>query len=214
LIPDELLRVYQINRIFLNKYGYLKSIKYKLPTNSNKEPIPWYTYSAIEYINQFDLKDKNIFEYGTGYSSLYFAQKVKEIITVEDDEEWFKKISKNKPNNLNILFKEEKSNYLSSIEKLNKKFDIIIIDASYRLDCCAYVKNNLNSGGMVILDNSDWFNNCADYLREELNLIQVDFSGFGPINGYTWTTSLFLTRDFNFKVINNKQPQMPIGGII
>jgi hypothetical protein len=31
------------------------------------------------------------------------------------------------------------------------------------------------------------------------DLIQVDFYGFCPMNNYTKTTSLFLSRDFNFK---------------
>jgi hypothetical protein len=35
-------------------------------------------------------------------------------------------------------------------------------------------------------------------------MIQVDFFGFGPINDYTWTTSIFFSRDFDFKPINGE----------
>jgi len=49
-------------------------------------------------------------------------------------------------------------------------------------------------------------------LREH-NLIQVDFSGFGPCNNYTWTTSLFFSRNFNFKTSCFNQPLQPIGGL-
>jgi len=208
-----LINTYRINKIILKKYGYLKSVKLRLSVNKNEEPIPWYTYSAIEYINQLDLKDKTVFEYGSGYSSLFFARKTKNVVSIEDNKEWFEKIDENKPENLNILYKKDKEEYLSSLDKMNKKFDIIVIDASYRLDCCDHIKNNLNNGGIVILDNSDWYNDCASYLRDKLNLIQVDFSGIGPINNYTWVTSLFFTRDFNFKMVDNVGPLTPIGGI-
>jgi len=44
-------------------------------------------------------------------------------------------------------------------------------------------------------------------------LIEVDFHGFGPINAYTWTTSIFISRNFNFKPINKEQPNFSIAGI-
>ncbi|MCL0042054.1 hypothetical protein M1N12_03225, partial [Peptococcaceae bacterium] len=31
-------------------------------------------------------------------------------------------------------------------------------------------------------------------------------TGFGPINGYTWTTSFFFHREFNFKPLHSRQP--------
>lgn len=67
-------------------------------------------------------------------------------------------------------------------------------------------KLSIGGGGIVILDNSDWFRETSKYLREKLDLIEIDFHGFGPINDYTWTTSVFITRNFRFKPIDNIQP--------
>jgi len=66
---------------------------------------------------------------------------------------------------------------------------------------------------MVILDNSDWYRETAKYLRENLDMIEVDFHGFGPINDYTWTTSVFLSRNYRFKSNNNVQPHFSISAI-
>jgi len=66
---------------------------------------------------------------------------------------------------------------------------------------------------LVILDNSDRYKETSKYLREELDLIEVDFHGFGPINNYTWTTSIFLSRNFKFKAIDNSQPNYSISGL-
>jgi len=213
IIPKNILNIYGINKIFLNKYGYVKTIQLKLPINKNDEPIPWYTYPAIEYLNQLDLKDKAIFEYGTGNSSLFFAKKSKNVTSVEDNKEWFDKIIKNKPDNLNVIYQKDKNDYLSSITKLDKKFDIIVIDANYRLECCSYVKLFLEDDGLVILDNSERDQDCAKYLRDNLDLIEIDFFGIGPINNYAWTTSIFFSRKVVLKTVSDTQPTIPLGGL-
>jgi hypothetical protein len=41
--------------------------------------------------------------------------------------------------------------------------------------------------------------------------IEIDFHGFGPINDYTWTTSLFLDREIALEP-KSIQPTIPIGG--
>lgn len=206
--------VYALCVILIEQYGFLKSVKAKLPINAEGAPIPWYTYPAIEYISQLDLSNKKIFEYGVGHSSLFFANRAKYVTSVEDNKEWFEKIEKQKPNNLNIIYEAEKDAYIQSIAKQNTLFDIIVIDASHRFDCCTYVKNFLAPGGFIILDNSDWCQKEANYLRNELDLIQVDFCGFGPINTWSWVTSIFMQRDFNFSTASKTQPQKPLGGTI
>ena len=60
---------------------------------------------------------------------------------------------------------------------------------------------------MIILDDSDRINTSREYVRavgtlREADLIQVDFYGFCPMNCYTKTTSLFLTRRFPVQPIN------------
>jgi hypothetical protein len=50
----------------------------------------------------------------------------------------------------------------------------------------------LAGGMMIILDNSDWFPETVDVLRSTLGWFELDFHGFGPINGYTWTTTIFI----------------------
>lgn len=107
---------------------------------------------------------------------------------------------------------ENKADYSSIIIKLDRQFDVIIIDGQFRYACVRNAIRCLKEGGMIILDNSDWYPNVSSFLRDN-NLIEVDFSGFGPVNNYTWTTSLYLTRDFRFRSLNPIQPVPPIGSI-
>jgi hypothetical protein len=50
-------------------------------------------------------------------------------------------------------------------------------------------------------------------MLREMNLAQIDFNGFGPINAYAWTTSLFLPRDFAIGRRDPTEPPRPIGGL-
>jgi hypothetical protein len=45
-------------------------------------------------------------------------------------------------------------------------------------------------------------------------LIQVDFSGYGPVNNYTWTTSLFLRPGVKLKPIGPRMPQPAIASLV
>jgi len=65
-----------------HKYGYALSNLNQRPINIGNEELPWFTYPAIEYISQFDLKDKSMFEWGSGYSSIFFARRCKNIISI------------------------------------------------------------------------------------------------------------------------------------
>jgi hypothetical protein len=73
-------------------YNQLTSMKKRSCIDKNNNPIPWYTYPAIEYLNNLDFIDKNVFEYGSGNSSLWWKEKCKKIISIEADEKWFSKI--------------------------------------------------------------------------------------------------------------------------
>ncbi|WP_147289248.1 hypothetical protein [Helicobacter sp. MIT 99-5507] len=163
---------------------------------------------------------------GGGSSSLYWSARAKEVTTIESDKEWFDTIkSQMKPNNhlhlKTAINTNPNDDYAKFPLTLNKKFDIAIIDGGgifgkdTRMLCAKVVLDILNTqskdGVMVILDNADWYNGIAKFLREN-DFIQIDFSGFGAINCYTWTTSIFLSRNFAFKPLD-RQPNYSISAI-
>ncbi len=196
--------------IIENKYGHKQTRQLGIPCNSESEPIPWYTYPAIEYIQQLDLTNLKVFEWGAGNSSLFFANRTKEVYSVESDKDWFNDISKRKLINNTIFLETEKDSYVAKISTLNKIFDIIIIDGKYRKECSEICLNYLSENSMIILDNSDRHPDIAKTFREQ-NLLEIDMHGLGPINNYTWTTSLFFKRNIKLNPVGN-QPIIPIGG--
>ncbi len=176
------------------------------------EPIPWYTYPAIDYIKRVDFSHRTIFEYGSGNSTLFWGKRASKVISVEDNPKWFQEIAKKASPNILIKLITKKLEYVNEIMNYPYKFDVIIIDGEHsRFQCAQKAMLKLNNGGMIILDNSENYFKTANTLRES-GLIQIDMTGFGPIQGNTWTTSFFLNRDFIFYPIGIDQPSPVIGG--
>jgi hypothetical protein len=201
-------------KILALEYGQYRTIKYWQCIDKYGDTIPWFTYPAIEYLSHLYLSEYSVFEYGSGYSTLYWMNRVKEIVSVEHDKKWYEEIKLKINNKVIYLFIEEDSDkYVNVIINFDKKFDIYIIDGKWREECAKKVVEHINryGGGMVIFDNSDWYPKTVEFLRNNLNWIEVDFHGFGPINNYTWTTSFFINPQHRFKYAKNLNSQ---GGII
>jgi hypothetical protein len=194
------------------KYGQWRSVKNRMAEDAKGQPNPWYTYPAIEYLNSFNFTQLNVFEFGTGNSSLYWSSRAKSLVSVEDNLEWYEIVNKNKRNNQTVIHCSEKEAYVNALAAQNTDFDIIVIDGNHRLSCAIEAMKMIKPDGIILLDNSDRLieKECGKLFRDN-GFIQIDFSGFGPINGYCWTTSIFLKSSKLFS--ENFLGPAPIGGL-
>jgi hypothetical protein len=182
----------------------------KLPVAADGSPLPWYTYPAIEYCNQLNATSLNIFEYGSGNSSLYWAHKGAKVWSVEHDPVWYENMRTKSAQLCGLWLQTDRESYAASIKDVGLAFDIVIIDGAWRNECAAVALAYIRKDGLVILDNSDWYTDVAEFLRSH-SFFQVDFNGFGPVNDYCWTTSVFLP--FQSPYIERLRQPQPIGGI-
>lgn len=58
--------------------------------NSVKDELPWITFNAIDYLQNYLKQDSKVLEYGGGGSTLFFLKNKAHVFTVEHDENWFK----------------------------------------------------------------------------------------------------------------------------
>ena len=217
LIPDRLKKILRNFSILAFDYGQLKTIKSGCCIDKNNQKIPWYTYPAVEYLQSLDLTGRSVLEYGCGNSSFFWSRKAGKVVSVEHDRVWYEKILPTLESNMQLIFSADGPGYENPAEISGKKFDVIIIDANRRPECAHVVDRYLDQqhpeGFMIILDNSDWFKNTADYLRQKFDMIQVDFHGFGPINNHTWTTSVLFSRNFRTKPAELHLPAFSIASL-
>lgn len=205
--------------VWRNDFAVERSIDEQVCADKDGQPIPWYTYPAIEFLSQFDYHDKNVFEYGCGYSSSFWSKRAQKVISIEDNETWYKKWKAEFPfDNLIIKLRPEGSDYFQAIQETDDFFDVIIIDGKCRAECAKSALSRFKDGGIIILDDSDRINTSQEYVSavqvlKEANLLQVDFYGFCPMNNYTKTTSVFFSRNFNFPTRSLLQPMNGIGNL-
>ena len=89
---------------YLYDIGWINSFKNKMPMDRNCNPLPWVTYSFMEFIyERLDCK-MDIFEFGAGNSTLWYASKVNTVTSVEHDQIWYKKIQNDMPANVYINY--------------------------------------------------------------------------------------------------------------
>jgi hypothetical protein len=188
-----LKQVSNFKKLALN-YGQWRTIRDWSSVDKSGAPIPWFTYPTTEFLSHLDLSSLKVFEYGSGNSTLWWAARSKQVTSVEDDELWYEKI-KLLLKSQNVEYRLEK-NPLKYFTSATNDFEVLIVDGSYRHECLNHIVNlkKIKTGVcvMLIFDNSDWYPNTMRFLQEKLGWMQIDFHGFGPINNYTWTTSIFI----------------------
>ena len=195
-------------------YGHLKSVRTGSAIDAAGDPLPWYTYPAIEFLRQFDFSNSRVFEYGAGNSTLFWATRAAAVVSVEDEEGWYGRLRSLVPSNCTLVYEPDLKRYPETINKFSEPFDLIVVDGPARtrtrLKCARAAVQRLKPGGLIILDNADWLPESARFLRES-DLLQIDMSGFIPIGAHTQTTSLFFHRDCRLRLRSDRQP-LPSAG--
>ena len=182
----------------LKQKGWFKAFRQKSSIDKSGNPLPWLTYSFIDFIkNRLD-KEMNIFEFGSGNSTLFFSKKVKSVTAVEHNRKWFSMIKPKAPSNVKIIFRELKigGEYSNSINDENINYDIIIIDGEDRENCIYNSLKKLQDNGVFILDDSE----RKEYQQSILllmknNFKKIDFWGMAPGVLFNKCTTLFYKTD-------------------
>lgn len=179
---------------YLNEIGWFDSFKLKQSIDKNGKPIPWFSYPFIDFLTFRLTKDLYLFEFGSGNSTLFFADKVKTVISIEHNGEWYQKVNKTRPANVKLIFtKTDLSvDYLEYLSKLKEEIDIIIIDGLHRIECLKLSVEKLSERGVIILDDSE----RSEY-KEGIEFVlqkgfrKIDFWGIAPGYLYRKSTTLF-----------------------
>jgi len=174
-------------------------------------PVPLMSYSLIEYLMAIDLSDFDLLEVGGGSSTLFWASRVKSVMTIETDQGFIDTLRQSAPANVTFLHSPAET-IPAAIHGLDRGFDLIAVDcASSRYAAAKAALPSLRPGGFILLDNSDWYPNTSSLLRDA-NLIQVDFPDFRPAHHFRCVTSLFLHPDFRPRPKFSRMPPSPVGG--
>lgn len=152
---------------FIRRLGYFFYEK----THSDE---PWLSPKSVRFLEKHLTSQMVLFEWGSGRSTTWFAQKVKKVISIEYSQEWEQKvqerISQRNLNNVDLKYipldhpykaptqreYPEVPKYVAEIFKEDKEsLDVIVVDGHYRLTCVSQCLDYLKVGGFLVIDNSN-----------------------------------------------------------
>jgi predicted O-methyltransferase YrrM len=204
----------------LRALGWHESLHRRTAVDANGEPLPWYTYPCIEWLATRLQPTDAVFEFGAGSSTLWYARKVEQVVSVEHDDTWFSRVAAASPPNAQahlcnsdhdevgeLVPDQALSSYAGSIKRypLNS-FDVVAVDGLERMTCTWAALPHLKDDGLLILDNSDRqaYRPALEYLADQ-GFGRIDFFGFWPAAGFPGCTSVF-ARSFDRWVTTGRVP--------
>jgi predicted O-methyltransferase YrrM len=134
-----------------------------------------------------------VFEFGSGHSTLYWAELGAEVCSVEDHPGWFELVQQHItafPQN-RVFLEQEQAGYLARIDSIGGLFDMVLVDGSHRKECLEPAIRHLKPGGLLVVDNTDWhwFDDVDDLLPR--NWKRKTCAGWAPFIGHRSETSIW-----------------------
>lgn len=183
---------------YLDEIGWFNAYDNKSPVDGEGNPIPWVTYSFIDFIKDRIKKSQSVFEFGSGNSTFFYAKYAGLVVSVEHDKGWYDMIVSKKPENAEMIFCElvRDGDYCRMPIKLEEKFDILIVDGRDRVNCCKQAVKAVSDNGVIVLDDSE-----REFYQEGITFLkkagykELLFSGISPGLFYRKSTSVFYRPD-------------------
>lgn len=117
---------------------------------------PWLAFSAINYLEPL-ISGKRVFEFGSGMSTLWFARRCKQVVSVESNPDWYEVLRQQSSGleNIQMIHAISEQDYLGVLSAFGGKFDLIVIDGLYRTQCLSLARHYLEAEGLLVVDNTD-----------------------------------------------------------
>lgn len=118
--------------------------------------IPYMLGEEIRFLDNFFTKEKIVFEWGAGYSTLRWADSVKFWYTVEHDIGWFTKISNLMDRNKTEIYHipQENKEYIEKPKFIKNKINVFLIDGVRRLECRDIAMELMEEGDNLLVHDS------------------------------------------------------------
>lgn len=131
---------------------------------------PWLTRSANEILDSYLIKSDVGLEFGSGRSTAWIARRIGHLTSVEHNYAWAAKVQGilNEATLNNVDYKsipkdveEEQGNdseYVKVVDAFDtNSLDFCLVDGIYRDFCALKVIDKLRPGGLLVIDNANWY---------------------------------------------------------
>jgi len=185
--------------------------------------VPWLTRTANEILDTYLTRLDIGLEFGSGRSTVWFANRIARLTSVEHNEDWAANVREmlNRANIKNVDYRflpKDKSEsegseaaYVRVIDGFDaNSLDFCLVDGAYRDFCALKVMDKIRPGGVLIIDNINRYLPCRSYSPESRSPAEGPKGAVWKdvaqrISGwrYIWTTCGIGDTGFFFKPCTN-----------
>lgn len=143
-------------RSYLHTSGWMRSLGTGMPVDAGGTPVPWMNYSVVAFLRERLRPDQHLFEFGSGYSTVFYATRVASVTSVEYDETWSRRIREMLPPNVTAVHCREDidGEYCRAIGRAGRAFDVVVVDGRDRVNCMKQSHDAVTARGVIVLDDS------------------------------------------------------------
>jgi predicted O-methyltransferase YrrM len=133
---------------------------------------PWITQEAVRFCEANLKRDEIALEWGSGRSTVWFSERVGRLLSIESDSGWHGKVVEKIKRKHNVECRLIPLEHLPNQhiqdggplpayaavagEFSDNSLDFVVVDGHYRLECIKEVLPKIKSGGLLLVDNTDW----------------------------------------------------------
>jgi len=210
----DFLLLFLSSKSYLKTTGWFKSSFQKKCIDKDRNPTPWWTYGATRFLSERIRANSRVFEYGSGYSTLWLAKRVASLTSIDDNKSWIDLLKKQIPENVTLVYSKTEDvkygdktflplgssqyPYSKEIHTSGSKYDIIVVDGVDRNNCIAEAIFKAEVDGVIIVDNLE----LSHLMHDALSLLYeneyrlLEFWGISPGISHETGTGIFY-RDQN-----------------
>ncbi len=123
---------------------------------------PWLTANMVRILDSWLRPEDRGIEWGSGRSTIWFAERVHSLVSIENDPFWYRTVSdrlrRKGLSNVRYLFCEREEDYKRVAETVTpESLDFCLVDGEARDDCALAAISLLKPGGIVIVDNLNFY---------------------------------------------------------
>jgi predicted O-methyltransferase YrrM len=117
--------------------------------------VPWLPVSFVARFESWPTSEWSVFEWGSGWSTLWLASRCARVVSVESDPRWHRRIGDAAEHrgldNLTLLLRTDPAEYVAAIEQAGM-FDCVVVDGDRRNACAALAVARVRK--VLVFDNA------------------------------------------------------------
>jgi hypothetical protein len=130
---------------------------------------PWLTPQATQFLACWLRLSDSVGEFGSGRSTRWFLDRASSVASVEHDRVWFDRVQSGLTTdqlgrlrlflaNPEPLSDPSTSEYVHAFDSIPAgSLDLVLVDGVHRAECAVVATRLVRPGGIVVLDNSNWY---------------------------------------------------------